>query len=57
MLISEDNDSYGVAADELGVDHQLCVAHVRKYVARRADSVLPQDRRGYDEQDGKLDKL
>jgi len=57
VLISDDNDSYGVAAAELGLDHQLCVAHVRKYVARRADSILGQARREYDEQDERLEKL
>lgn len=30
VLVSDDNDSYGVAAAELGLSHQLCVAHVRK---------------------------
>jgi transposase-like protein len=57
VLLSDDNDSYSVAAAELGLDHQLCVAHVRKSIARRADSVLGQARREYDEQDGKLEKL
>lgn len=58
VLISDDNDSYGVAAAELDLDHQLCVAHVRKYVARRADSILVQARREYNEQeDERLEKL
>lgn len=35
VLVSDDNDSYGVAASELGLAHQLCIAHVRKYVAKR----------------------
>lgn len=30
VLISDDNGSYGVAAAELGLSHQLCIAHVRK---------------------------
>ena len=31
VLLTEDNDSYySVAAAGLGVEHQLCVAHVRK---------------------------
>lgn len=29
VLVSDDNDSYGVAAAELGLSHQLCIAHVR----------------------------
>lgn len=57
VLISDDNDSYGVATTGLGLEHQLCVAHVRKYLARRADSILRQARREYDEQDEKLRKL
>jgi transposase-like protein len=31
ILVSDDNDSYSVAAAGLGMEHQLCVAHVRKY--------------------------
>lgn len=42
VLVSDDNDSYGVAAAGLGVEHQLCVAHVRKYVAKRAKSIMEQ---------------
>ena len=42
VLISDDNDSYSVAAAELGLSHQLCIAHVRKYVTRRANSILEQ---------------
>jgi transposase-like protein len=57
VLVSDDNDSYGVVAAELGLSQQLCIAHVRKYVARRADSILGQARREYDEQDEKLRKL
>jgi transposase-like protein len=44
VLGSDDNDSYGVVASELGLAHQLCAAHVRKYVAKRADSILQQAR-------------
>jgi len=42
VLVSDDNDSYSVAAAELGLDHQLCIAHVRKYVAKRSNSILEQ---------------
>jgi transposase-like protein len=42
VLVSDDNDSYSVAAAGLGVEHQLCVAHVRKYVAKRSKSILEQ---------------
>ena len=57
VLISDDNDSYGVAAAELGLSHQLCVAHVRKYVAKRANSILEQAEKEWDGQDEKLKKL
>ncbi len=57
VLISDDNDSYGVAASELGLAHQLCIAHVRKYVSKRANSILEQAQREWDEQDEKLPKL
>jgi transposase-like protein len=35
VLVSDDLESYGVAAEELGLKHQLCIAHVRKSVRRR----------------------
>jgi transposase-like protein len=57
VLISDDNDSYGVAAAELGLSHQLCVAHVRKYVAKRADSIFEQAEKEWGEEDEKLEKL
>jgi transposase-like protein len=57
VLVSDDNDSYAMAAAGLGLSHQLCVAHVRKYVAKRADSILGQAEKEYDEQDEKLEKL
>jgi transposase-like protein len=57
-LVSDDNDSYSVAAAELGLSHQLCVAHVRKYVANRSKSILEQARkeRGADNS-GKLAQI
>jgi transposase-like protein len=57
VLVSDDNDSYGVAAAELGLSHQLCIAHVRKYVSNRANSILEQAEREYDEKDKRLKKL
>ncbi len=57
VLVSDDNDSYGVAAAELGLSHQLCIAHVRKYVAKRAGSILAQAEKEWDEKDGRLEKL
>ncbi len=57
LLVSDDNDSYGVAAAELGLSHQLCIAHVRKYVSKRANSILEQAEKEWDERDEKLEKL
>ena len=57
VLLSDDNDSYGVAASELGLSHQLCIAHVRKYVTKRANSIYEQAAKEWGEQDEKLQKL
>ena len=57
VLVSDDNDSYSVAAAELGLSHQLCIAHVRKYVSKRAKSILEQARREYDGQEEILQKF
>lgn len=57
VLVSDDNDSYGVAAAELGMEHQLCVAHVRKYVAKRFKSIIEQARAEWGEGDERLDRL
>jgi len=64
VLISDDNDSYGVATAELGLSHQLCIAHVRKYLKRRSKSILEQaegewaDRReDYAKLEGDLERL
>ncbi len=43
VLVCDENDSYSIAAAELGLSEQLCVAHVRnKYVGRRSKSILKQ---------------
>ena len=34
VLLSDDQDSYKTLADELGVDHSICRAHVNRNVAR-----------------------
>jgi hypothetical protein len=51
VLVTDDNDSYSVAASELGLSHQLCVAHVRKYVKRRSKSILEQAKREWGEEE------
>ncbi len=56
-LVSDDNDSYSVAATELGLEHQLCVAHVRKYVRRRSKSIKEQAEKECERADEKLEKL
>jgi len=57
ILVSDDNDSYSVAAAGLGMEHQLCVAHVRKYVAKRSKSIIEQARAEWGEGDKRLDEL
>ena len=58
VLVSDDNDSYSVATAELGLSHQLCIAHVRKYVKRRSKSILEQAQGEWgDQEDGKYKKL
>lgn len=48
-LVTDDNDSYGIAVAELGLSHQLCIAHVRKFVKRRSKSILEQAEREWGE--------
>lgn len=58
VLVSDDNDSYSVASAELGLSHQLCVAHVRKYVTKRAKSIYEQAEKEWGErEEHKLRKL
>ncbi len=57
VLVSDDNGSYSVAAAELGLSHQLCIAHVRKYLKRRSKSILEQAEGEWGDQDERYDKL
>lgn len=57
VLVTDDNDSYGIAAAELSLSHQLCVAHVRKYVKRRSKSILEQAEGEWGEEEEKYKKL
>jgi hypothetical protein len=57
VLVSDDNDSYGVAAAGLGLERQLCVAHVRKYVTKRSNSILKQAKREWAKTDERLPEL
>jgi transposase-like protein len=58
VVVSDDNDSYGVATAGLGLSHQLCIAHLRKYVGRRSKSILEQaEGECGGDQDQKYEKL
>ena len=57
VLVSDDNDSYSVAASELGLSDQLCISQVRKYVAKRSKSILKQAKKEWGEGSEKLIEL
>lgn len=57
VIVSVDNDSYSVAAAELGLSEQLCIAHVRKYVSKRANSILEQAEKEWAEEEEEGEKL
>jgi len=40
VLISDDDDTYKIVADELHLKHQICIAHVRKWVAKRTKELI-----------------
>ena len=42
LLVSDDADAYKPLADALGLEHQVCTAHVRKALMRRAGDILSQ---------------
>lgn len=54
VLLSDDNNSYSVATAELGLSQQRCIAHMRKYVTKRASSSTSRPIKGWNEQDEKL---
>ncbi len=56
VLVSDDNDAYGVVAKALRLDHQLCITHVRRYVSKRAKSILAQAEQEYSD-DEQLQRL
>ena len=47
VLVSDELESYKPAAEKLGVQHQLCLAHWRKAIARRLKKIegYPQEKR------------
>ena len=46
VLLSDDQDSYKTLADELGVDHSICRAHVNRNVARIVAELAEEALRG-----------
>jgi transposase-like protein len=46
VLVSDDQDSYKTLADELGVDHSICRAHVNRNVARLVAELAEEALRG-----------
>lgn len=42
VLVTDGHEAYGVVASALGLAHQLCLAHVRKAVARQIHSLRRQ---------------
>ena len=42
VLVSDDQDSYKVLADEMGVEHSICRAHVNRNVARLVAELAQQ---------------
>ena len=45
MAVTDELDSYKLAAEQAGLEHQLCLAHWRKAVARRLKKIkgYPKD--------------
>jgi transposase-like protein len=51
VLVTDEHASYGVVAADLGVEQQLCLAHVRKALTKRRKAILAQARQeGTEEQ-------
>lgn len=42
VMLSDGHDAYGAVVAELGLEHQLCLAHVRKAVTQRIRSIQTQ---------------
>lgn len=42
VVVSDGHDAYGVVTTELGLAHQLCLAHVRKALTRRVRAINAQ---------------
>lgn len=44
IIVSDEHASYGVVAAHLGLEHQLCLTHVRKALTKRSKAILVQAR-------------
>jgi transposase-like protein len=49
VLVSDGHDAYGVVASTLGREHQLCLAHLRKAVARQIAALQKQASSAWDD--------
>ena len=47
VLISDDAKAYGLVAEAMGLEHQLCIAHAKKAFIRSSDSILKQTRKDH----------
>lgn len=45
VLISDDADAFKGVADDLGLRHQVCVAHVRKWATKRTKGLIKEAQR------------
>jgi transposase-like protein len=42
VLISDDDDTFKAAADDLGLKHQVCISHVRRWVNKRTRELIEE---------------
>jgi transposase-like protein len=49
VVVTDEQRSYGVVADELGLEQQLCLAHVRKAVSKRVRAIGEHAEREWDD--------
>lgn len=47
VIVSDEHASYGVVTAHLGLEHQLCLTHVRKAVTKRSRAILAQARQAW----------
>jgi len=49
VMVSDEHASYGVVSANLGLEHQLCLTHVRKAVTKRSKAILAQAREAWND--------